>query len=86
MNVTAGDGSPPMTTGYASKYKHGIAVVILYKLAYLPIGLRIDCFAITFQTSPHLQGPEAQPVVPRAGERQEKSPAVTAVHPTCHST
>lgn len=41
---------------------------------------------ITLQTPSHLQGPEAQLVVPGAGEREEKSPVVTAVHSTCHST
>lgn len=34
----------------------------------------------------HLQGPEAQLIVPRAGEREEKSPAVTAVHSARHPT
>lgn len=41
---------------------------------------------LTFTSLWCIQGPEAQSVVPRAGERQEKSPAVTAVHPTCHPT
>lgn len=33
-----------------------------------------------------IQRPEAQPVVPGAGERQKKSTAATSVHSSCHPT
>lgn len=33
-----------------------------------------------------IQRPEAQPVVPGAGERQKKSTAATSIHSSCHPT